>query len=344
VAKPVYRGISGPSIQAMNTVWTVTKPTGVVSGDLMLATFSYEGPASSFTAGTIPSGWALATTPVDIGWPHAAVIYYKIAGGSEPSDYTWTLSTAETGVKRIVAYSSVNPTTPIHAGAALVAPSDATPPYQYQSDEITTSVPDCLLFAHFAMVTGTPMTWTAGSMTERGDLLAGAEVTSDAAYDQGPVPAGTYSRTGAATANGAAQGAEVTLLAIAPFPSPPEAPASTVAPVVTGNPTASFTLSCSEGTWTGDPTPVLTYQWQRDAVNIGGATASSYLLTALDVGAMVRCRVTGTNATAAVVAASNALGPVEAAPAAPDTFLMTDSGLVASAGRLMTAGGLLPPP
>ena len=53
------------------------------------------------------------------------------------------------------------------------------------------------------------------------------------------------------------------------------------------------------GTWTGNPAPTFTYQWQRcdtagaNCVDIASATAQTYQLVAADVGATVRVNVTG---------------------------------------------------
>jgi hypothetical protein len=93
----------------------------------------------------------------------------------------------------------------------------------------------------------------------------------------------------------------------------PAPPVNTVAPVASGSPVVGQTLSVTDGTWTGDAPITFTYQWQRDGGDIGGATANTYLLTAADVGAMIRCVVTGTNAAGNSDANSNALGPVTAA-------------------------------
>ncbi len=90
----------------------------------------------------------------------------------------------------------------------------------------------------------------------------------------------------------------------------PVAPTNTVAPVVSGTATVGQTLSCTTGTWTGDATIVFTYQWQRAGVNIGGATASTYLLVTADVGSAIRCRVTGTNGAGNATANSNATAAV----------------------------------
>ncbi len=84
-------------------------------------------------------------------------------------------------------------------------------------------------------------------------------------------------------------------------------PVNTVAPVVSGTAEIGQTLSTTDGTWTGDPTIVFTYQWKRAGANIGGATASTYLLAAADNAQSITCAVTGTNAVGSASAVSNAV-------------------------------------
>ena len=79
-------------------------------------------------------------------------------------------------------------------------------------------------------------------------------------------------------------------------PSGAAAPANTVAPAITGTVLTGNTLTVSDGTWTGTPAPTYTYQWKRDGVNIGGATNSTYAVTASDCGPAITCTVTATNA------------------------------------------------
>ena len=90
------------------------------------------------------------------------------------------------------------------------------------------------------------------------------------------------------------------------------APVNTVAPAVTGTATVGQTLSTTNGTWTGVPTPTFTYQWQRVTTNISGATSSTYVLVAADAGNTIRCVVTATNAVSAVSANSNSTASVAA--------------------------------
>ncbi len=72
-------------------------------------------------------------------------------------------------------------------------------------------------------------------------------------------------------------------------------PANTTAPVVSGGTALGDTLSCADGTWTGDPTPTLTYQWLREGVAISDASNDSYVITADDQGHLLSCQVTATN-------------------------------------------------
>ena len=50
-------------------------------------------------------------------------------------------------------------------------------------------------------------------------------------------------------------------------------PVNTVAPAITGGGTTTDTMTCAPGTW--ENADSFTYQWQRDGVNIGGATAAT---------------------------------------------------------------------
>jgi hypothetical protein len=75
---------------------------------------------------------------------------------------------------------------------------------------------------------------------------------------------------------------------------PPGPPALGGPPAISGNGVVGQTLSCTTGNWTNIPTGY-GYQWQRDGVNIGGATASTYVLVDADGNHAVRCQVTASN-------------------------------------------------
>ena len=108
------------------------------------------------------------------------------------------------------------------------------------------------------------------------------------------------------------------------------APVNTVAPVVTGTAAFGSTLTTTNGTWLGAPAPTFTYQWFRSpSTSISGATSSTYVLVAGDVGFGIFCQVRATNAVApsGVTADSNTTATVVAiVPGAPTIGTATATG------------------
>ena len=92
-------------------------------------------------------------------------------------------------------------------------------------------------------------------------------------------------------------------------------PVNTVAPAVTGTATQGETLTTTNGTWTGTPTPTLSREWLRTiggvTTVIAGQTGTTYVLALADVGATIRSRVTGVNSKGGpVTALSNSTAAV----------------------------------
>tara|TARA_R110002126_G_scaffold112478_1_gene250719 strand:- start:1940 stop:3436 length:1497 start_codon:yes stop_codon:yes gene_type:complete len=107
-------------------------------------------------------------------------------------------------------------------------------------------------------------------------------------------------------------------------------PINTVAPAVTGTASFGSTLTTTNGTWTGAPAPTFTYQWFRSpSTSISGATSSTYVLVAADVGFGIFCQVRATNSVApsGVTADSNTTATVVAVvPGAPTIGTATATG------------------
>ena len=97
-------------------------------------------------------------------------------------------------------------------------------------------------------------------------------------------------------------------------------PVNTVAPVISGTPTAGQTLTSTTGTWTGTAPITYAYQWKRGVTNVG-TNASTYVLVTGDIGADITCVVTATNAAGSADATSNSLGPVADVYAGADIVL-----------------------
>jgi hypothetical protein len=72
-------------------------------------------------------------------------------------------------------------------------------------------------------------------------------------------------------------------------------PANTGAPTISGTAQLGQTLSCSTGSWTGNPAPSFSYQWLRDGSAIGGAAGSTYAVQAADQGHTLACEVIASN-------------------------------------------------
>ena len=66
-------------------------------------------------------------------------------------------------------------------------------------------------------------------------------------------------------------------------------------------------MSCTTGTWTGTPAPILTYQWYSGTFLINGANQNTYRTLPGEVGQSFTCRVTGTNDEGSAVGVSNAI-------------------------------------
>jgi hypothetical protein len=89
--------------------------------------------------------------------------------------------------------------------------------------------------------------------------------------------------------------------------TPATPPANTAAPVMTGTPEVDQTLSCSSGSWSGNPAPSLGYEWLRDDAPIPGASSPTYVLQVGDARHELDCRVMATNAAGSISAASSTL-------------------------------------
>lgn len=94
-----------------------------------------------------------------------------------------------------------------------------------------------------------------------------------------------------------------------------DAPVNTGAPVIDNTtPEYGETLTTTNGSWDSITTPTFTYQWQRNLVNISGATSSTYTVDTADVDARLNCRVTATNPFGSRTESTAQTSIVDAAP------------------------------
>lgn len=92
------------------TSLSVNKPAGTVSGDVMLA-LGCAGASNGLTS----SGWTQTGTTIVIGSDMDSKVFYKVAGGSEPSTYSWTVTASDNYVVSISTFRGVDNAAPINA-------------------------------------------------------------------------------------------------------------------------------------------------------------------------------------------------------------------------------------
>ena len=160
--------------------------------------------------------------------------------------------------------------------------------------------------------------------------MAGALQIAGTSLQVGPTPSGSPSTvtfnlvetlTGATNTPNQTNGFSVSELAAIPV--------NTVVPTITGTAQVGQTLTATNGTWTNGTTS-FTYQWNRAGTPIGGATASTYVPVAGDIGNTLTVSVVARNsggsstpatsaATSAVTAAASGVPANTALPAISGT-------------------------
>lgn len=142
MAIPVVESTSGATYYADATQnFVIGKPPGTVEGDLLVAFVGKDTSTGSWASA--PAGW---TEEIGIFASSTLInfaVYWKIAGASEPANYTWTYSTTTGSVFAggILRISGAHATAPIHkkGNTAGGATRSAICP------AVSTTVVDCLI-------------------------------------------------------------------------------------------------------------------------------------------------------------------------------------------------------
>lgn len=155
MATPTVVGVSTAVESSGRTSLTITRPTGVVSGDVLVAQVRRTVAGAS----TQPAGWTLQRTDGRVD------LCTKVAGGAEPADYTWSFGSVQRSVGGILAVRGASPGDEIEASAGTTSSAEAP--------SVTTAVAGCLLVhLYSARTEGTsqPLSWAQDSgVTERWD-------------------------------------------------------------------------------------------------------------------------------------------------------------------------------
>lgn len=175
---------------------SVSKPGGTTSGDLLLAFFT-----SNSQECTPPSGF----TEIDdnVNEVFRSQIFYKVAGGSEPASYSFSVPSSCPLVASVTCLRGVNTSSPIDI--APVADTDLTHSEPYTTPTVSGGTSGVLVYHRTVRVSGsTPATFTgAAGATERVDV--GVFSGGSVCYSQG-----TYVSTTEYATSGSKSGLAIT--------------------------------------------------------------------------------------------------------------------------------------
>lgn len=171
MAAPAYATHTTTTQSANATSITGGKPSGVAEGDLLIASLQTMG---SNPIHLTPSGWFVVAgcqnIRDDISTPRVSQ-FWKIAGASEPSTYTFEFSALVSNRQTlaIVRFTGVNQIAPINASNAATG-ADDTP----VCPSVNTTVNECLIWRSCTIrPSGQTITGVPSGHTERYNFAVG---------------------------------------------------------------------------------------------------------------------------------------------------------------------------
>jgi hypothetical protein len=140
---PQVRSAASAVANAGVTSMAMNAPAGTQAGDVLLAMTANQGGTSRTL--TPPAGWtAIPNTDLSDGTNARIRAWYKVAGPSEPSSYTWAIGggTNYSSAGGIMAISGANTSSPIDVAGSQLNTSGAK---TLTAPSITTTQPHTLL-------------------------------------------------------------------------------------------------------------------------------------------------------------------------------------------------------
>jgi hypothetical protein len=212
---------SGSNGSGGSTTLVLNTPTGVAINDLLIAQVTFRSSGASTTL-TLPACgcWTLIGSRQDVGSNMSQALYYHVATGAEPANYTWTIGTSNRATGGIIGYAGVDhSSSPIDVNSAAIDSSGASS--SPAAPSVTTAGNNEMLVAFFGIRSGDTFTPPAG-MTEEWDVSAGGSSPASEAADVLQASAGA-SGAKTATATGGAANWIAQLVALKPDITPPSA-------------------------------------------------------------------------------------------------------------------------
>lgn len=166
---------------------------------------------------TAPAGWTLIRRTDNASVTASSLaVYYKVAGGSEPSSYTWTLSANTGSAGGIESFANVDTSAPVNIDNGQNTASGLT----HATPTVTTTVASTMLVTSYEFASAA--TWTPpGGMAEVVDTASvavpnAAGISLEVNYAIQSAAAATGAKT--ATASNDADVGNAHILALKPKP------------------------------------------------------------------------------------------------------------------------------
>lgn len=272
--------------------------------------YSFSNVGAAYTGGVLPAG----TYTVGFSAPGYCTRYWNGAGSLAAADtFTPTPGTTQSGINATLSAECASTT--VTAGTPTVT---GTP----QVGETLTAQPG---------------TWAPAPVQLAYQWLADGAAISGATSSTLALTAAQLGKSVSVKVTGSRPGytsAEATSAPVGPVVPVPAVTAGT--PTIAGGTVAGQTLTASPGTWTpADAT--LAYQWLANNVPIVGATGSTFVSSADEVGKILNVKVTGTKpGFVSATATSSGVGPITAAPLPDLTVGSPSIGGTAKVGETLT--------
>src|SRR5712692_10241790 len=200
---------------------TISKPTGTLSGDVMVAHVVVRTAGNTITP---PTGWHLVLRQ-DSASSISTASYVKVAGATEPASYTWSFGTAGEASGGIASYIGVNTTTPVDASHAQYNRLNSN----VDNAGVTTTVANDMLVYAVGITVATTVNDPAG-FTEQWSTTSNSSTTSEMSQEIFSAIGATGTIQGAH--NGGANSNITLLIALKPAGA-----AATATPTFTPTPT-----------------------------------------------------------------------------------------------------------
>lgn len=163
---PTY--VDSTAADSGSTSFSVTKPTGTVTGHVLIAFVVSDGALGSIGTPTGGATWQALDSASNF---LAAKLFWKIAGSSEPSSYGFTQASGSDGIGIVVAVSEADASEPQHGTSTAGSGSSVTTP-----SLTPVALGDLDLRFGAAVTFGDEVTWTPPSTYSQRENVAGSTV------------------------------------------------------------------------------------------------------------------------------------------------------------------------